>query len=377
MSLIQRGKKKIWHYDVIIDGQRIRGTTRVKDKKDAEDILAKVRSDVVKQKYYPKPAESPGEKKLFCDMMERFVKEHNYYRRRRISKNTKMSYAYSLKHLLPAFKRITLSKITDELIRQYQRDRENEGSSPASINREIALMSVAFNDAKKWKWITSNPCNDVDRLPEDNERIRYLSSEEVQKLYANLSDWLMPIVTIARHTGLRISNILELSWKDANLFKKVIIVGKTKNGEPLGLPMNQTAFNTLIKLEKVRHINSNLVFPGQDGKKQSRHKVSSAFKSACKRAGIKDFHFHDLRHDFGSNLVQSGISIYSVKELMGHKDVKMTERYSHLSQEKLRKDISVLDAMTQNPPHSNSKKNSNLQTIEKMVGARGFEPPTT
>ena len=225
-------------------------------------------------------------------------------------------------------------------------------------------MSVAFNDAKKWKWITLNPCNNVDRLPEDNERIRYLSPEEVQKLYANLPDWLMPIVTVARHTGLRLSNILELSWKNVSLFRKVIIVEKTKNGEPLGLPMNQTAFNTLIKLKKVRHVDSNLVFPGQDGKKQSRHRVSSAFKSACKRTGIKDFRFHDLRHDFGSNLVQSGISIYSVKELMGHKDVKMTERYSHLSQEKLRKDISALDAMTQNPPQSNSQKS--LKTVNPV-----------
>ena len=100
------------------------------------------------------------------------------------------------------------------------------------------------------------------------------------------------------------------------------------------------------------------------GKKQSRHRVSSAFKSACKRTGIKDFRFHDLRHDFGSNLVQSGISIYSVKELMGHKDVKMTERYSHLSQEKLRKDISALDAMTQNPPQSNSQKS--LKTVNPV-----------
>ena len=346
MSLIQRGKKNIWHIDIIIDGQRIRQSTGTSIKEDAEDILAKIRSEIVKQKYYPKP---PEENRLFCEMMEKFVKEHRQHRGKMISQNTKKSYAHSLKHLLPIFAEIPLKKITSERIKRYMNDRETEGASPASINREFSLLSVAFNNAIKWKWMKNNPCKDTEKLPEDNQRIKYLSATEVTKLYAKLPESLKPIVTVARFTGLRISNILELTWEKVDLFRKVIVIGKTKNGEPLGLPMNDTVFKTLKGLTKMRHINTKLVFPSKTGTKRCRHNVSKAFKRACRRAGIEDFRFHDLRHDFGSNLVQRGISIYSVKELMGHKDVRTTQRYAHLSPDKLKVDIAALDSpMTQN-----------------------------
>mgnify|MGYP001463395668 CR=1 FL=1 len=112
--------------------------------------------------------------------------------------------------------------------------------------------------------------------------------------------------------------------------------------------MTHAVFKTLKGLTKDRHITTKLVFPNKTGTNRCRHNVSNAFKRACKRAGIEDFRFHDLRHDFGSNLVQRGISIYSVKELMGHKDVRTTQRYAHLSPDKLKVDIAALDKpMTQ------------------------------
>ena len=346
MSLILRNNT--WHVDIMIDGQRIRQSTGANDKKLAEKIHAKTYSSIIEGKYYPKP---PGENRLFCEMMDKFVKEHRHYRGKIISQNTKRSYAHSLKHLLPVFAEIPLKKITSERIERYMNERETEGASPASINREFSLLSVAFNNAIKWKWGKDNPCKDIEKLPEDNQRIKYLSATEVTKLYAKLPGYLKPIVTVARFTGLRISNILELTWDKVDLFRKVIIIGKTKNGEPLGIPMTNTVFKTLKGLAKIRRINSKLVFPSETGKKRSRHNVSSAFKKACKRAGIEDFRFHDLRHDFGSNLVQRGISIYSVKELMGHKDVRTTQRYAHLSPDKLKVDIAVLDKPMTQIPH--------------------------
>lgn len=352
MSLIQRGKT--WHVDLIIDGQRIRQSTNTSDKKLAESIHAKIYSSIIEGKYYPKPL---GSKKLFCEMMERFVKEHSSF----VSANTRASYSYSLKHLLPVFAEMPLNKITSERICQYQQDRQSEGSCPASVNREIALLSKAFNTAvKKWKWSESNPCREVDSLPENNKRVRYFKNQEVEKLYKELPKWLKPIITIARFTGLRLSNVLSLSWDKVDIFRKVITVGKTKNGEPIGLPMNNMVFDTLKTLNKVRHLNTTLIFPSNNGVNRCRHSVSKAFRKACKRAGINDFCFHDLRHDFGSNLVQRGVDIYSVAQLMGHKDIRMTQRYSHLSPEKLRKDISVLDTpMTQNPHNAAHQKSCN------------------
>lgn len=347
-GLIKR--RNVWHINIMLNGQRVRQSTGTNDKKLAENILAKIRTQIVEGKYYPKP---PGDSILFCEMMERFVKEHSPF----VSTNTLKSYEFSLKHLLPVFAEMSLIKIMPERICQYQQDRILEGSAPASINREIALLSKAFSTAvKKWKWVNANPCKAVDSLPENNERIRYLANSEVEKLYKELPAWLVPIVTVARFTGLRLSNILSLSWESVDIFRKVILVGKTKNGEPIGLPMNRTVFDTLKKLNKVRHLSTKIIFPNNNGRKRCRHKVSREFKQACKKAGVENFRFHDLRHDFGSNLVQRGVDIYSVAKLMGHKDIRMTQRYSHLSPEKLMADISVLDTPLTQIYHKGSTK---------------------
>lgn len=321
----------------MINGQRVCQSTGTEDRTLAMNILAKVRTEVIERRYYPKPI---GENKLFYELLARFVKEHSRW----VSERTRESYANSLKHLLPVFSQTPLNKVTPKRLYQYQQDRLSEGAAPSSVNREVALVSVAFGTAmKKWEWIDTNPCSRVSRLPENNERVRYLTGEEVEMIYSTLPEWLKPIVATARFTGLRQSNVVELTWNQVDLFRKVITVGKTKNGDPIGIPMTETVFLLFKELGKVRRLHSAYVFPNGQGKARDKAAVSRAFKKACRKAGIGDLRFHDLRHDFGSRLVQGGVDIYAVKELMEHKDIKMTMRYAHLSPEKLRRDIRVLD----------------------------------
>ena len=352
MSLIQRGKNNIWHIDIMIDGLRIRQSTGTSDKKLAESIHAKIYSSIIEGKYYPKP---PGENKLFCEMMEKFVSEH----RSNISKETLQSLGTSLKHLLPVFSEIPLAEITPGKIIAYQQKRLKKGA-PASVNKEVAQMSKAFNTAIKWGWIEKNPCARVVSLKTDNLIVRYLMEGEAERLYSVLPDWLKHIVITARYTGLRLSNIIDLKWSDVNLFSKTIIIQKTKNGEKLGLPMNETVFQLFKSLSKVRRIDSSEVFLGKLNQRLSRGTVSLMFRLFCKKAGIANFRFHDLRHDFCSQLVQRGVDIYTVAALAGHKNIRTTQKYAHLSPEKLRADITVLDKpMTQN---SHIRKN-NLDRI--------------
>jgi len=120
-------------------------------------------------------------------------------------------------------------------------------------------------------------------------------------------------------------------------------VSRTKNGEPIGVPLTETAMKTLTELKRIRFLHSPYVFCDKTGKPYSPFQVSVAFKRAVKKAGIENLRFHDLRHDFASNLVQSGVDIYTVKELLGHKDLRMTERYCHLAPENLREAVQVLD----------------------------------
>jgi integrase len=178
----------------------------------------------------------------------------------------------------------------------------------------------------------------------DNKRVRYLTSEELPRFMQALPGWLKPIVILARHTGLGRGNLLDLTWEQVNLSKRLIVINRTKNGEPIGIPLSETANKTLLELQRVRYLHSPFVFCDRDGKALCPFKVSVAFKRACKKAEVHDLRFHDLRHDFASNLVRSGVDICTVRELLGHRDLRMTVRYCHLAPENLRSAVSMLDA---------------------------------
>ena len=148
--------------------------------------------------------------------------------------------------------------------------------------------------------------------------------------YAHLSQGhLRPIVITPLNTGMRKSEILSLEWeRHVDMRHSKILLDRTKNGERRVIPINSTLRNTLKSL--VRHINSPYVFVDSNGRRFKD--VKRSFATALRRVGIKDFHFHDLRHTFASHLVMNGVDLATVKELMGHKNFAMTLRYAHLSQ---------------------------------------------
>ncbi|MFQ5456078.1 MAG: site-specific integrase, partial [Nitrospirota bacterium] len=127
------------------------------------------------------------------------------------------------------------------------------------------------------------------------------------------------------------------------IFRKAITIEQTKNGERLGLPICDRLMKTLSELKKVQHIHSHFVFHNTDGTKINKMRINRAFKLACRKAGIDNFRWHDLRHDFASQLVQGGVDLFRVQKLLGHKDGRMTQRYAHLTPENLQSTVSVFD----------------------------------
>ena len=119
-------------------------------------------------------------------------------------------------------------------------------------------------------------------------------------------------------------------------------IPETKNGEPLYVPLNETAVRAIESLPKVRRLGSPWLVCSAGGQRYTGAQVSMAFRRAVGKAGISGLRFHDLRHDFASRLVQHGVDIYRVKGLLGHKDLRMTARYAHLSPENL-KAVRVID----------------------------------
>lgn len=216
--------------------------------------------------------------------------------------------------------------------------------SDTTINHELRLLRHAYNLAiKDWELIENTPFAKITIPKGDVKRVRYLSSDEEKNLMQELPDWIIPIVVIAKESGLRLSNIANLTWKQVDLFSKTIIIETTKNGDPIGIPMTENVFSTLKVLSKVRQIDSDYIF-GKNGKPFRRWWINKSFKKACEKADIKNFRFHDLRHDFCSKLVQRGVDLYTVAALAGHRHVSTTQRYAHLSPEKLRSAITVFNS---------------------------------
>jgi len=129
---------------------------------------------------------------------------------------------------------------------------------------------------------------------------------------------------------MRKGEIFNLKWQDVNFNLRLVHVSDSKNNEARDIPINDVLYETLKALKDKAEEGQDYIFVNPKTNKPYDN-VKKSFKTALKKAGIEDFTFHDLRHTFASHLVMSGVDLMTVKELLGHKDIKMTMRYSHLS----------------------------------------------
>ncbi|OGX24449.1 MAG: hypothetical protein A3J51_01155 [Omnitrophica WOR_2 bacterium RIFCSPHIGHO2_02_FULL_45_21] len=134
------------------------------------------------------------------------------------------------------------------------------------------------------------------------------------------------------------SEIFGLKWQNIHLERELIYISQTKSGERQEVPMNDIVKKTLISVPK--HPDSPYIFCNKDGRPYTN--VRKSFDAALKKCGIIDFHFHDLRHTFASQLVMAGVDVKSVQELMRHKSIEMTMRYTHLSPDHKKKAVDIL-----------------------------------
>jgi site-specific recombinase XerD len=327
----------VWWTCIRNDGKKIQKSLQTTDRKLAKSIEAKIRTEIVKGKYYEKPI---GSNKTFKDLMEKFMQEHAPMQ----SRNTQVSYNTSLNHLRPFFGETFLTAITPKMISRYQVLRRNEKAMPASINCERAVLSMAFTFAvKSLEWVEVNPVLKVEKLKENNQRERWLSEDEERRLLDNSPEWLRGLIILALNTGLRQSEQLSLEWQRVDLFRKTILIKETKNGKPKTLPLNRTALNILSQRSKLKSIKNDYVFFDAKGNKIIAIYLRRAFNRVTEKAGINNFRWHDLRHTFATKLAQRGVDLYKISKLLGHTDITMTQRYSHHCPDSLRDSVEILE----------------------------------
>lgn len=328
----------VWWTCIRYKGRKIQKSLETLDKRMAQAIEAKIRTQLVEGKFFEAPE---GKEKTFRDLAEKYLLEWTVKKTLRSQERDKGIFKI---HLIPIFGNMLIADIGPKHISHYKQKRKEKGANSDTINKELGLMKASFNVAiREWEWINSNPVSKVRMEKTGQGRVRFLAQGEFEAIHDACEDWLRPIVVVARYTGLRMGNLLNLTWDQVNLFKRLIIIGKTKNDEPIGLPACNTLFEILKALNKVRALKSNQVFHTTLSPSSFKRKVQRAFKAACEKAMIEDFRFHDLRHDFASMLIQRGVDIYTVQVLLGHKDGRMTRRYAHLAAENLQFAVDVLD----------------------------------
>ena len=238
---------------------------------------------------------------------------------------------YQIKRLKEFFSEKNLSQITSKDIDDYKFARLMD-VKPASVNRELACLSHLFNLAKKHKrFFGENPVAISKLLPEHNQIERILTPDEERVLINSSSIELRPILACALNTAMRKSEILTLKWENIDLDRKIITLNhtNTKSKKTKRIPINSTLRKLLLE-QKLKAGSSAHAFLSSNGKPYKRHdSLNQVFNGACRRANIKGFRFHDLRHTAATRMIEAGASIVAVSRILGHADLKTTMRYAH------------------------------------------------
>ena len=296
------------------NGKRIRkiiGTS----KKLAETILNKRKVEIAEGKHLDI---STKKKVKLGDFINLFIE--NYCKPNKITWQDDLTRLTGFAQFLG--RDIYISEITPYHIEQFKKHRLQEGSKPSTVNRYLAIAKTMFNKAIVWDKLKVNPLKKIKFFKEDNERVRFLEKEEIGRLLNVSEDYLRYVLITALNTGTRYSELFNIKWTDIDFIRKIIFINKTKNKERRIIPMNSLLERTFLNMKA--KASNEFVFPNKN--------VRIPFEKALKSAKISKFRFHDLRHTFASHLVMSGIDLMTIKELLGHKTIKMTLRYSHLSQ---------------------------------------------
>jgi integrase len=364
-KITNKSGKASWQIDYIDPaGKRVRQT--FKKKKDADAELGKRVSLIAENRYL-------DVKKDYKTNLDELLKKYEENFQHQVSfKNAKVVYLENFREhfgndtLLANIRYVDVETYRNHLkqkpISTIKRGRKfiKRLRADASVNREMSCLHHIFSKAVEWEMMERSP---FDRgksliLKENNKRMRFLNEHEIERLIAECPPHLRTVVECGINTGMRRGEILSLKW--SQIRSGFIYLSKTKTNEARQIPINddlEKVFN-LIRSEQNPKADNILDLTGKPLKRtpseyvfiydgQPFKEIKTAFNTALREAGIDDFRFHDLRHTFASQVLLKGGSLKDVQELLGHKTMTMTLRYAHLTQERKRTAVNLLNGLTQ------------------------------
>jgi integrase len=318
MAIFKRGKKGIYWYDFTINEIRYRGSTKTTQKDLAQRYEDELKTQIWRQIHLKEKPHYTWDEAVI-----RFVKENTHKSIEEYNKDIS-KLTWFTRHLTGKKLKDITKQDVEALIKIKL---EEDAASQATANRYLAVIKTLFRKAeRKWEWIDRAPIIDMYKEPE--KRIRWITKEEASRLLSCLPDHLADMAQFALATGLRQYNVLNLRWEEVNLTSRLAWVHPedAKAGRAISVPLNNMAMK-IIKAQTGKH--DTFVFTYNC--KPLKSVDNKTWKAACKRAGITNFKWHDLRHTWASWHAQAGTPIQTLMELGGWRSLKMVLRYAHLS----------------------------------------------
>lgn len=259
---------------------------------------------------------------------------------------------YSFRNLAPAFAARNIVDIRRVDVRAYINDRQIQGITVSTIKRELRFASAAVNLARvELEKSFQNPFQSL-KLPEAEPRVRWIERHEASQLiqaagYEARTPHLQYFIILALHTGCRCGELLSLEWSRVDLLRRFfrLEARHTKSARRRAIPLNSESLRALEALLAWRDCyapSSPWVFPASTPTGHIQ-RFKAGWDNACKRVGIEDFRIHDLRHTCASWLVMADVSLYVIRDLLGHSSITVTERYAHLSPDKVAEAVRHLE----------------------------------
>ena len=308
-----------------------------------------------------------------------------YKRLRPIALATQRTYSGMLRKILPTLGGLPLDQVTLDKVLEFRTTLLAEGASHATANRYTTLIRMLLNEAVQRSILGSHPIpsGTLKPLREPRPVPAYLSDDERERLLAAFDEELAfrqsikqtlgpikegrrglrryggslkpdstaaghafqrfnaakPLLLCALDTGLSKGDLRTLTWRQIDLEQRLILTTRKKSGVPTTIPLTKRLYEALMNLDH----REGSVFLSHAGEPWDESTLNRYFTRAKRLANItRPFRFHDLRHDFASNLATKGVSLYTISQLLGHTTTTMTQRYAHLSPDNLRQAIDTL-----------------------------------
>jgi excisionase family DNA binding protein len=291
--------------------------------------------EVFDGKYHPIRKSSPI---TFIHLAEMYLED--YAKANKRSWRTDGSYLKAMKEYFGAR---PVDEITAFDLEKYKTRRLEEGVKKSTVNRCLAILRRMFNLAIAWGHMKENPMKGVRLFSEkDNLKERILTPEEEVRLLETCAPHLREIILVAVNSGMRRGEILGLRWQDVDFDNRILKVERSKSGKQRFIEMNSAVVG-LLRQRRIKNPGPGYVFLNPNTGRAFVD-VKTGFIAACRRAGIKDLRFHDLRHTFATRLIEAGVDIVTVRDLLGHSSVRLTERYTHSKSELKRRAVEALTA---------------------------------